>query len=170
ASAFGQKDAFSNSTTLFDGIEFSLKRLIRDPSDPKKFRMVANLTNLGDDRKWALLSLPIPSLIDELGNTYTIDLRAGMEACRANNRKWAVTPNTCDDEFERVNASLLAKGLPANLMLRFLGAPDEGFEPELADIANTANLTISFLVSQDGFQDQMTLHTVTIPNIPLPRN
>ena len=163
--ALGQPTVFENATTTFDGVEFRLLRLIRDPSETNAYRMIAEIANTGSDEKEILFLAPLPELLDELGNAYGADMRTGIEACR-NGSQWSNWPGHCDNGSNAANFSRLSPGVPLTTMLRFV--PGDLFEAELADLATKARLRLHFVVAEPGLET-MNAHEVVIANVPLPR-
>jgi len=170
ASAFGQASSFANQSTTFDGVEFRLKRLIRDPQDPNKLRLVADVVNVGEADRWIMYFLPYPTLVDELGNTYEVDLQTGIDACRSGDG-WTDYVKNCDSSSNMAAATKLSPGVPTPTMLRMAGIEEKGYDAEMAGLATYTSLRIRFIVSPDGFDDYRTmqLHDYIVPNIPLPR-
>lgn len=162
---------FANSSTIFSDVEFKLKRILRDPKDPLALRMVADFINKSDEPRWVLYSLPAPSLIDDFGNQYKINIITGIEACRDNNNRWTTRIDNCDESKNVAQAVKLSPGVPTTTMLRFVGDEQFGYDAELAEMSSTANLKIRVLVSKDGFSDYRKIlkHDYVVPAIFLPR-
>ncbi|MEE4209534.1 MAG: hypothetical protein V2I43_09735 [Parvularcula sp.] len=173
-SQFGQAQAFENSTTTFEGIEFRLQRLIRDPEDPSKYRAIAQIENTGQQEFWILYGAPFPALQDELANSYVIDLYTGLEACLNSSRdtwSWLSEPRSCYGTHAESKSAHLVPGIPVVTSLRFVPASDEAYNPDLASLSSSVTLRLNLVLSPDRFKTngERTIHRVTIPNIPLPQ-
>ncbi len=184
-SAFGQANSFSNLTTKFDGVEFQLQRLIRDPKDKTKLRMIAQLINTGDSDRWISFILPFPELVDELGNRYPIGINAvennsngapavaGVDGCYEYGQ-WSDDVRECAGQ----SATRLAPGVPVILMIGFEPADENSYDASLAAMATFAGLNLRFAVSAadmaglkgntSDIESAISVHQVIVPQVPMP--
>lgn len=168
---FGQSGSFENITTSFNGIEFRLLRLIKEPNEKNRFRMVAELENTVEDERELLYLRPYPSLVDELGNTFELESFTGIGACSGTGDPfgpsyWRDKASGCDDQRER--ATRAALNVPIITSIRFGPNEKAGFSKELADLATYATLKLHFLVGSSEF-GELTEHEIVVPRIPLPK-
>ena len=182
--AFGQANAFSNVTTTFDGIEFQLQRLIRDPKDKANLRAVGQLVNTGDSDRWIFFIGPAPRLVDELGNLYYTArnsenrlIVSGVSPC-LNSGYWTNEVIECRDRDN--SATRLAPKVAITIIMGFEPSTDSVFDASLASIATSTNLSLRFALSAidmdtlreenstDSYRAAIAVHEVTIPQIPMP--
>ncbi|MCZ8017193.1 MAG: hypothetical protein O9274_15930 [Limnobacter sp.] len=170
----GQSGPLSNATTTFDGIDFRVQRIIRDPKDLSKLRIVAEILNSGQDDRWAYLFRPAPNLIDELGNVYVTEKVAGINACfRSLHSDWVDEVFRCGSKGGFIR---LAPNVPVAVMIAFTPAGEDGYDSELAKLATFASASLNFVVStndtsvqsEDEFRASVNLHNVTVPQITVP--
>lgn len=167
-SAFGQSQPFTNATTTFDGVDFNLVRLISDPTENAEYRLIGNLVNTGDQELEILFFMPAPLLLDELGNTFVIATRSGIEACRyRDGGNWTNDIRRCDNDFNVLAASRLAPEVPVTFSLGFAPSEDN-YVAELAELANTATVRLHFVYSSDKFKTR-NVAEIVVPAVPLPR-
>ena len=188
-SAFGQASEFSNVTTTFDGIELQVLRLIREPSDAGKFRLVGQFVSSNSDSRWILMYAKGPRLVDDLGNEYWITSWSGIDACREDEKedfKWwrdladcAGTPSRTRASNNDGRSTLVAQDVPANFSMLFapIDDPAQGvFDPDLSKLATSVTASFSFVVALKNFDDLekevnegMTTYQVVVPSIPVPQ-
>lgn len=175
--AFGQAAEFSNVTTQFDGVEFQLQRLLRDPKDNSKLKLIGQFVNLGEDDRWLYLFYPFPSITDELGNVYVIELWTGVDACRDRKKEdydWYRDVIRCGQGDGP--ATRLAPNLPVTAMLSFVPSDTGEFDGDLASLSTFVNLSMNVSVSTknpegmfgDDLAAVLSPHAIMIPQIPMP--
>ena len=176
-SAFGQASEFSNVTTQFDGVELQLQRLIRDPKDKSRLKMIGRLVNTGTEDRWIFLFFPPPKLIDELGNEYAAESWTGVDACRDASKRdggWFDELGGCQaGDFPMV---LLSPGLPNTVMISFGPSEAGNYDQDLATLATYLDASLSFAVSGqdvmnmqwDDAEAALSSHRVIVPQIPMP--
>lgn len=160
-------EVYANVTTRFEGISFNLKRLLRDPEQPEKFRMIAEIVGEKGEKE-ILYILPAPALVDDLGNLYSADLMTGVDACRrfaAYDANWVADPSFCSSYGNPARFARLSPGIGRTSMLRF--APSDRYNTELALIATQFELRLHFVVATPG-QDLFTTHEVVLTGISKP--
>ena len=187
-SAFGQATEFSNVTTTFDGIELQVLRLIREPSDAGKLRLVGQFVGTNSERRWIQMYDRGPRLIDDLGNTYIITSWSGIDACRdgaIEDYDWWNKLEDCAGpqvNTRRTNndgaSALIAQDVPVAFSMIFAPIdPSAGmFDAELAKLATSVTASFSFIVSAKDFSelekevgDGLAAHKVVVPSIPVPQ-
>ncbi|WP_300034178.1 hypothetical protein [uncultured Roseobacter sp.] len=165
--AFGQSEPFKNVTTVFDGITFNLTRLIADPTSDSMYRIVGTLQNSGNSEIEVLFFIPVPTLVDELGNILDASAISGIDACRTSAGRWEDSINECGRVRNAQKASRLAANVPVTFSVGF--SPSETkYSAELAKLSNTVTARIHFIYTLDEFKS-MQIAEVVIPGIPLPQ-
>lgn len=188
-SAVGQAAEFANVTTTFDGVEFRLLRLIRDPKDKAKLRIVGQLVNTGDSDRWIFFIAPYPRLVDELGNVYALsrsddqqsDIIAGVAPC-INRYNWTNDAAYCVMDRDS-SSTRLGSNAPVNIMVGFEPMTDGRYDASLASMATFANLSLHFAMTAktaldiNGLQNDqdynaaraaMSVNDIEISQIPMP--
>lgn len=188
-SAFGQSTEFSNVTTTFDGIELQVLRLIREPSDPSKLRLVGQFISANSEPRWIQMYGSYPRLLDDLGNEYVVTSWSGIDACREREKselRWWRELAECAGEFQQNNVSnqnsgestLVAQDVPVAFSLVFAPAnPEQGlFEKDLAALSTSLTASFSFVVAIKNFSvlekrvnKDMAAYQVVVPSIPVPQ-
>lgn len=186
-SAFGQSAEFSNVTTTSDGIELQVLRLIREPSDAGKLRLVGQFVSTNSERRWIQMYDRGPRLVDDLGNTYIITSWSGIDACRdgaIGDYDWWNQLGDCAGpqvDTRTTNndgaSALIAQDVPVAFSMMFAPIdPSAGmFDAELAELATSVTASFSFIVSAQDFSelekevgDGLAAHKVVVPLIPVP--
>ncbi|MCZ8017194.1 MAG: hypothetical protein O9274_15940 [Limnobacter sp.] len=187
-SAFGQASEFSNVTTTFDGIELQILRLIREPSDASKLRLVGQLVSSNSEPRWVQMYDRRPRLVDDLGNTYILMSWSGIDACRSGEIEdfywWTSLGECAGPQFKTmvVNndgaSALVAQNVPVAFSMIFSPIdPAEGlFDTDLAKLATSVTATLSFAVAVKNFtelekesSEGLSAHQVVVPRIPVPQ-
>ena len=176
-SAFGQAAEFSNVTTTFDGVELQILRLIRDPKDKSKLRLIGQIVNGNPDNRWIQLFVPFPNLTDEMGNEYFVDMWTGVDACRSGPKeKYYWRDDLRYDCPGDGVLTLLAQNLPVTISISFVPSDSGTFDAELASIATTLNASLSFVVATGDLTQMVNVdrdtylstYQVVVPQIPVP--
>lgn len=189
-SAVGQSTEFANVTTTFDGVEFRLLRLIREPKDKSKLRLVAQLVNVGDSDRWIAFILPYPALVDELGNYYAVTINpvknnsngkvavTGVDACY-DYGQWTEDVRNCTYGNESTSGTRLAPSVPVTVMVGFEPSTDGNYDASLALMATFVGLNLHFAMSAkqlnqvgsnsaSDIRAAIPIYEVAIPQIPMP--
>lgn len=176
-SAFGQTAEFSNITTNFDGVDLQVQRLIRDPKDKSKLRLIGQIVNTNSDNRWIQWFRPFPKLTDELGNEYMVQMWTGVDACRDNQKedfRWGDDiRNDCPGNGA---STLLAPSLPVTFSISFVPSDSGTFDADLASMATYLNVSLSLILATGdltylSFEERGTKvmpYQVVIPQMPVP--
>ncbi|MEM9287037.1 MAG: hypothetical protein AAGA36_01750 [Pseudomonadota bacterium] len=154
----GQAD---DTGLMYADIEFKVTRLIQHPTDGT-LRVLMKVSDKTDKPRSVLISKPVSTLLDDIGNVYELVEINGLEICSAK-EPWDYEPRNCA-RYLKNKFKQLSPNVP--VPVSFVFAPVEGSDQSMIDMAEIATFTARFVLLDEA--SNMSVADVTIPNIALP--